>query len=44
MDYNNEDRRTESVYSQKVRAGKKRTYFFDIRTTRNNDLMHLKIY
>lgn len=37
MDYNNEDRRTESVYSQKVRAGKKRTYFFDIRTTRNND-------
>lgn len=37
MDYNNEDRRMESVYSQKVRAGKKRTYFFDIRTTRNSD-------
>lgn len=27
----------ESVYSQKVKAGKKRTYFFDVRTTRNND-------
>jgi hypothetical protein len=37
VDYNNEDRRMESVYSQKVKAGKKRTYFFDVRTTRNND-------
>jgi len=25
-----------TAYSQKVRAGKKRTYFFDIRETRNN--------
>ena len=27
----------ESVYSQRVRAGKRRTYFFDIRETRGND-------
>ena len=25
------------VYSKKVRAGKRRTYFFDVRTTRAND-------
>jgi len=25
------------VYSQKVRAGKRRTYFFDVRTTKAND-------
>jgi hypothetical protein len=27
----------ESVYSQKVRAGKRRTYFFDVRQTRGED-------
>ena len=27
----------ESVYSQRVRAGKRRTYFFDVRETRGND-------
>lgn len=27
----------ESVFSQKVRAGKRRTYFFDVRKTRGND-------
>ena len=27
----------ESVYSQRIRAGKRRTYFFDIRETRGND-------
>ncbi|MEO6843874.1 MAG: DUF3276 family protein, partial [Ginsengibacter sp.] len=26
-----------SVYSQRVRAGKRRTYFFDVRETRGND-------
>ena len=25
------------VYSKKIRAGKRRTYFFDVRTTRSND-------
>jgi len=27
----------EEIYSKKVRAGKRRTYFFDVRTTRSND-------
>src|SRR3954462_6716737 len=27
----------ESVYSQRVKAGKRRTYFFDVRETRGND-------
>jgi hypothetical protein len=27
----------ESVYSQRIRAGKRRTYFFDIRETRGSD-------
>ena len=27
----------ESVYSQRIRAGKRRTYFFDVRATRAND-------
>jgi hypothetical protein len=27
----------ESVYSQRIRAGKRRTYFFDVRETRGND-------
>jgi len=30
-------RNFESVYSKKVRAGRRRTYFFDVRTTRSND-------
>lgn len=30
-------RRFESVYSNKVRAGRRRTYFFDVRKTRGND-------
>ncbi len=25
------------IYSQKLRAGKRRTYFFDVRTTKSND-------
>jgi hypothetical protein len=33
----NNDKRLESVYSQRIRAGKRRTYFFDIRETRGND-------
>ena len=31
------DNRYESVYSNKVRAGKRRTYFFDVRQTKGND-------
>lgn len=27
----------ESVYSARIRAGKRRTYFFDVRSTRGND-------
>jgi hypothetical protein len=27
----------ESVYSARIRAGKRRTYFFDVRATRGND-------
>lgn len=27
----------DSVYSKRIRAGKRRTYFFDVRTTRGND-------
>jgi hypothetical protein len=31
------DKRIESVYSTRIRAGKRRTYFFDVRATRAND-------
>jgi len=34
---NNNDRPIESVYSTRIRAGKRRTYFFDVRATRSND-------
>jgi Protein of unknown function (DUF3276) len=34
---NNDDKKQESVYSARVKAGKRRTYFFDIRETRGND-------
>ncbi len=33
----NEKRRFESVYSTKVKAGKRRTYFFDVRKTKGED-------
>lgn len=32
-----EDNKYESVYSTKVRAGKRRTYFFDVRKTNGED-------
>lgn len=35
--YENNDRRMDSVYSKRIRAGKRRTYFFDVRTTKGND-------
>lgn len=31
------ERPIESVYSTRIRAGKRRTYFFDVRATRSND-------
>ena len=34
---NNSDRNNESVFSKRIKAGKRRTYFFDVRTTRAND-------
>ena len=37
MAYDNNEKRMESVYSKRIRAGKRRTYFFDIRATRSND-------
>ncbi|MCC6289854.1 MAG: DUF3276 family protein [Chitinophagaceae bacterium] len=37
MAYENNDKRMESVYSKRIRAGKRRTYFFDVRSTRNQD-------
>lgn len=37
MAYENNDKKMESVYSKRIRAGKRRTYFFDVRATRSND-------
>lgn len=37
MGYDNNEKRIDSVYSQRVRAGKRRTYFFDVKETRGND-------
>lgn len=36
MAYEN-DKKMDSVYSKRIRAGKRRTYFFDVRTTKGND-------
>ena len=35
--FEQQDKKMESVYSTKIRAGKRRTYFFDVRATRGND-------
>ena len=35
--YENNDRKQDSVYSKRIKAGKRRTYFFDIKATRGND-------
>jgi len=37
VDNERNQRRFESVHSIKVRAGKRRTYFFDVRKTKGND-------
>ena len=31
------DRNNESLFSKRIKAGKRRTYFFDVRSTRGND-------
>ena len=33
----NNERKQESVYSKRIKAGKRRTYFFDVRETRGSD-------
>lgn len=37
MDFERNSKRFESVYSKKVRAGRRRTYFFDVRRTKGED-------
>ena len=37
MAYENNERKMESVYSKRIKAGKRRTYFFDVRETRGSD-------
>lgn len=32
-----DNRNNESLFSKRIKAGKRRTYFFDVRTTRGND-------
>jgi hypothetical protein len=34
---NNNDRNSETIFSKRLKAGKLRTYFFDVRSTRSND-------
>jgi hypothetical protein len=36
-DHHNGDGRNESLFSKRIKAGKRRTYFFDVRSTRGND-------
>jgi hypothetical protein len=35
--YENNDKKMESVYSKRIKSGKRRTYFFDVRETRGSD-------
>ncbi len=37
MENESNDRKQESVYSKRIKAGKRRTYFFDVRETRGSD-------
>ena len=37
MAYENNDRKLDSVYSKRIKAGKRRTYFFDVRETKGSD-------
>jgi Protein of unknown function (DUF3276) len=35
--YDNNEKRNESVFSKKIKAGKRRTYFFDVKSTKASD-------
>ncbi len=35
--YGSEGRSNDSIFSKRIKAGKRRTYFFDVRATRGND-------
>lgn len=35
--YGDNNRNNESIFSKRVKAGKRRTYFFDVKATRGND-------
>ena len=37
MGYENNEKKIESVYSKRIKAGKRRTYFFDVRETKGSD-------
>ena len=37
MENGNNEKKQESVYSKRIKAGKRRTYFFDVRETRGSD-------
>ena len=37
MPYDLNEKKQESVFSKRIKAGKRRTYFFDVRETRGND-------
>jgi len=37
VNYENNERKMDSIYSKRLRAGKRRTYFFDVRATKGND-------
>lgn len=37
MENGNNDKKLEAIYSKRLRAGKRRTYFFDVRSTKGND-------
>lgn len=37
VEYENNDKKMESVFSKRIKAGKRRTYFFDVRETRGSD-------
>jgi hypothetical protein len=35
--YNNTEKNNENIFSDKIKAGNKRTYFFDVKSNKNND-------
>lgn len=37
VSYDQNEKKQESVFSKRIKAGKRRTYFFDVKSTRGND-------